>query len=94
LKLQIILKDEDGEEVQKILSSTSAYPTAGVSNSISSEGHIPKKKCSAGRSLLENSFCGSQFTRKVLKQAKLDQNLQFLTGRVFETPVLQSVSQI
>jgi hypothetical protein len=42
---------------------------SGVSNSNVLEGHIPKKKASAGRSLLEKRFCGPQFTRKVLKMS-------------------------
>ncbi len=44
-----------------------AYSRTGVSNLSSSEGHIPKKKFSAGHNILEKSFCGSQFTRKALR---------------------------
>jgi hypothetical protein len=38
---------------------------AGVSNSNLSEGHIPKKKCSAGYSLIEKkAFAGLNFQEK------------------------------
>jgi hypothetical protein len=43
---------------QQQLTTTSTTDRAGVSNSNLSKGHIPKKNCSAGRSLLEKSFCG------------------------------------
>ncbi len=50
--------------------------TAGVSNSTLSEGHIPVKKFSAGRSLLEKkTFAGHNL--KFSKWAEFDQNLYF-----------------
>jgi hypothetical protein len=39
----------------------------GVSNSNLTEGNIPKNKSSAGHNSLDKSFCGPQFTIKVLK---------------------------
>jgi hypothetical protein len=66
--------------VQKIFSVSSNYHIkiaveklaiasfkAGVSNSNLSEGRIPKKKCSRGRSLKKRSFGWPQSTRKALK---------------------------
>ncbi len=73
--------------------------TAGVTNSNLSEGHIPKKKCSVGRSLLETSFCGPQFARKTLKRSFLSFGMfvgrtnasggPHAAARVFETSGLQ-----
>jgi hypothetical protein len=39
----------------------------GISNSKISEGHIPEKKCSAGRSLLEKAFAGRNLQEKLSK---------------------------
>jgi hypothetical protein len=44
---------------------------SGVLNSNLSEGHILKKKFSAGHSLLDKNFCGTQLTRKALKINKI-----------------------
>jgi hypothetical protein len=63
-KVIFFLKNMTSPILSFYLKFYSSLSKSGVSDSNSSEGHIPNKKRSAGRNLVEKSFCGPQFTKK------------------------------
>jgi hypothetical protein len=55
------------ESLLKVTDAKWATVNARVSNSNSSEGHIPIKKCFEGRSLLKKAFMGRNLQDKLSK---------------------------